>query len=87
MNVPEIFNLLVRTPNMNDDDTEGKGCGFSTKLIRKLTDFFLLIIGERASTNIPLSKMRYLIKMAKLTCLYKPMHLPLDDYPQYYDKP
>ena len=86
MSVIERLNLLVRTLNMNDDDNEAKVCGILTKLIRKLTDLFFLIIGEKASTNLPLNRNYYLRKMSKLTCLYGPMYLPLDDYPQYYDK-
>ena len=86
MNVLEKFNLLVRTLNMNDDDKEGKICGISTKFIRKLTDLSFLIIGEKASTDIPLNKTNNLRKMEKLICLYEPMYLPWDDYPPYSDK-
>ena len=47
--------------------------------------FFFIIIGEIASTNIPSSKM-YLKTIAKLTCLYGPTYLHLDDYPPFSDK-
>ena len=70
---------------MNDDNKE-KCCGVSTDFIRKLTDLFFIIIGEKASTNIPLRKIYCLIKSAALTCIYGPMYLELDDYPTYYDK-
>ena len=70
--------------NINDDDAENC-CGISTDFIRKLTDFFI-IIGEKASTNIPLSKMNHLRKCATLACLYGPMYLQLYDYPPYSDK-
>ena len=86
MNVTEKSNLLVRTLNMNDDDPEAKFCGILTNFIRKPTDFFFIIIGEKASTNIPLKKMYYLIKMEKVACLYGPMYLPFDDYALNYDK-
>ena len=58
----------------------------STDFIRKSTDLFLIIIGEKYSTNIPLSKIYRLRKSATLTCLYGPMYLHLDDYPPYSDK-
>ena len=80
------MNLLVRTLNMNDDENEAKVCGILAKFIRKLKDLFFLIIGGKASTNIPLKKTYYLGKMEKLTCLYGHMYLTLDDYPPYYDK-
>ena len=86
MSVIERLHLLVRTLNMNDDDNEAKVCGILTKFIRKLTDLFFLIIGEKASINTPLNRAYYLWKMAKLTCLYVPMYLPLDDYQPYSDK-
>ena len=70
---------------MNDDDME-KCCGVSTDFIRKLTDLFFIIIGEKASTNIPLRKMYHLRKCATLICLYVPMYLQLDEYPPYSDK-
>ena len=77
----KLYNL-VKTLNMNDDKTE-KCCGVSTYFIRKLTDYFLIIIGEKASTYIPLRKNYRLRKVAKMTCLYGPMYLQLDDYPPY----
>ena len=57
MNVLEKLHLLFRTINMNDDDNEAKVCGISTNFIRKLTDFFFIIIGGKSSTKIPLNKM------------------------------
>ena len=88
----EIFKIylekcynLVKTLNMNDDDME-KCCGVSTDFIRKLTDFLFILIGEKASINIPLRKMNRLRKSATLTCIYGPMYLQLDDYPPYSDK-
>ena len=76
---------LVKTQNINDDNEENC-CGVSTGLIRKLTDLFFTAIGEKASTNIPLSKIHRLRKGAKMTRLYGTMYLELDDYPPYYDK-
>ena len=70
---------------MNNEDLD-KCCGVSTDFIRKLIGFFFIIIGEKASTNIPLRKMNWLRKNAMLTCLYGPMYLQLDDYPPYSDK-
>ena len=67
----KLYNL-VKTFNMNDDNKE-KCFGVSTDFIRKLTDLFFIIIGEKASTNIPLRKMYRLRKSATLTCLYRPM--------------
>ena len=80
----ELYNL-VKTLNMNDKNNE-KCCGVSTDSIRKLTGFFFRIIGEKASANIPLSKMYRLRKSATLTYLYVLMYLELDDYPPYSDK-
>ena len=70
---------------MNDDKTE-KCCGVSTDFIRKVMDLFFVIIGEKASKNIPLRKMYCLRKIAKMTCQYVPMYLKLDNYPPYSDK-
>ena len=81
----EKFYDLIKKLNMNDDKTE-KCCGVSTYFIRKLTDFFFIIIGEKASKNIPLSKMYRFGKIAKLTCLYGTTCLQLDDYPPYSDE-
>ena len=60
LNVIEKLYLLVRTLNMSDDDNEAKVCGILTKFIRKLTDLYFLIIGEKASTNTPLNRAYYL---------------------------
>ena len=70
---------------MNNDDMENC-CDVSTDFIRKWTDLFFIIIGEKASTNIPLRKMYRLRKCATLTFLYGPIYLKLDDYPPYSDK-
>ena len=70
---------------MNDDKTENC-CGVSTDFIRKLTDFFFIIIGEKISAKIPLSKMYCLRKIAKMTFIYGPMYLQSDDYPPYSDQ-
>ena len=86
MNVLEKLHLLVITLNMNDDDNRAKICGISNRLIKKLTYLLFIMIGEKASTNIPLNKTYYLRKMAKLTCLYVLVYLPLDDYPPYSDE-
>ena len=51
----KLYNL-VKTLNMNDDNEE-KCYGVSTYFIRNLTDSFFVIIGEKSSANIPLSKM------------------------------
>ena len=85
MSAMEKLYNLVKTMNINFDNME-KCCGVSTGFIRKLTDLFFIIIGEKASTNIPLSKMYRLRKCATLTCIYGPMYLQLDDYPPYYDR-
>ena len=77
----KLYNL-VKKLNMNDDKTE-KCCGVSSDFIGKLTDFFFILIGEKASKNVSLRKMYRLRKIAKLTCLYGPMYLQLDDYPPY----
>ena len=53
--IKKLYNP-VKTLNMNDDNEEN--CyGVSTDSIREWTDFFFITIGEKASTNIPLSKM------------------------------
>ena len=70
---------------MNDDNEE-KCYGVSTNFIRKWTNLFFVIIGEKAYTNIPLSKMYHLNKIETLTCLYVPLYLYLDDYSPYSDK-
>ena len=86
MNVIEKLYLLFITLNMNDEENEEKVCGISTKFIKKLIDFFLLIMGEQASTNSSLNKTFYLIKMSQLTCLYGPIYIPLHYYPPHFDK-
>ena len=75
----KLYNL-VKTLNINYDNEE-KCCGVSNDFIRRLTGFIYIIIGEKASTNIPLSKIYCLRKSATLTCLYGTMYLELDDYP------
>ena len=80
----KIYNI-VKTLNMKDDNME-KCCGVSTDFIRILTDLFFIIIGEKAPTHIPLSKMYRLRKISTLTCPYVTMYLQLDDYPPYSDK-
>ena len=80
----KLYNL-VKTLNMNDVKKENC-CGVSTYFIRKLRDLFFIIIGEKASTNIPLSKMYRLRKISTLKCIYGPMYLKLDDYPTHSDK-
>ena len=82
-NVLEKLYLLVRTLMMNDDNEE-KCYGISADFIRKLKEFFIIIC-EKASTNIPLSKRYHFLKSAILTCIYRPMYLQFDDYPPYYD--
>ena len=79
----KLYNI-VKTLNMNDDNEEN--CyGFSTDFIIKFTDFFFITIGEKASTDILLSKMYRLRKCGTLPCPYEPMYLHLDEYPPYYD--
>ena len=56
----KLYNL-VEILNTNNEDID-KCCGVSTDFIRKLTDTFFIIIGEKASTNIPWSKMNRLKK-------------------------
>ena len=79
----KLYNL-VKKLNMNDD--KKKCCGVLTDFIRKLTDLFFIIIGEKASANVPLRKIYCLRKITKLTCLYGPMYLQLNDYPPYSDE-
>ena len=67
--------------NTNDDENEEKLYGILTNFIRKLTDFFFVIIGEKSSSNIPLNNMYYVIKSAKLTYIYVHMYLQLYDSP------
>ena len=81
IDLEKLYNL-VKTLNMNDENME-KCCGVSTDFIRKFTDLFFIIIGEKASTKIPLRKMYRLRKVETLICLYGPMFLQLDDYPPY----
>ena len=85
MSALESLYNLVKKLNMNDDNDE-KCYGVSTDFIRKLTDLFFITIGEKASTNIPLSKIYRLRKSATLTRLYGSMCLELDDYLPYSDK-
>ena len=47
---------------------------------------FFIIIGEKSSTNVPLTKMYRLRNFSEMTCIYGPMYLQLDDYLPYYDK-
>ena len=56
MNALEKIYLLVKTLNTNDD-------GISTDFIRNLTGLFFIIIGEKASTNTPLSKVYHFKKV------------------------
>ena len=60
---------LVETLNTNNEDID-KCCGVSTDFISKLTDFFFIIIGEKASTNIPWSKMNRLKKYNADMCIW-----------------
>ena len=69
----KLYNL-VKTLNINNDDME-KCCGVSTDFIRKLTDFFLIIIGEKFSTKNPLRKICRLSNCATLTCIHGTMYL------------
>ena len=85
MNVLEKLYILVKTLNVNDDNKE-KCYGVSTDSIRKLTDSFFIIIGEKASTNIPLRKIYRFKESATLTRLYVTIYLNVDDYPPHYDK-
>ena len=47
--------VFVKILNMNDDNDE-KSYGVSTDFVRKLTDFFFITIGEKASTTKNLEK-------------------------------
>ena len=47
----KLYNL-VKTLNMNDENME-KCCGVSTDFIRKLTNFFFIIIGENPQQTLP----------------------------------
>ena len=69
---------------MNDDNEE-KCYGNSTYFIRILIDQLFIIIGEKATKRTLLRKMYCLKRGATLTCVYGPIYLQLDDYPQYSD--
>ena len=56
MSVIEKLNLLLRTLNTNDSENEEKLYGIWPNLSEKMTGFFVIIIGEKASTNLPLNK-------------------------------
>ena len=58
--IEKLYNT-VKTFNINDDNDE-KCYGVSTDFIRKLTDLFFIIIGEKSSTDITLSRMYHLKK-------------------------
>ena len=47
----KLYNL-IKILNMKDDNME-KCCGVSTHFIRKLTDFFLMIIVEKPQQTFP----------------------------------
>ena len=85
MSVIEKLYNLVKKLNMNDDN-EDKCCGVSTDLIIKLIDLFFITIGEKASTNIFLSKIHCLRKVVTMTHLYGLMYLELEDCTPYSDK-
>ena len=70
---------------MNDEDEE-KCYGVPTDFIKELTNIFFIIIGEKASKNLTLSKLYHLGKTETLKRLYGPMYLEFDDYPPYSDK-
>ena len=79
----KLYNI-VKTLNMNGDNEEN--CyGVSTDFIKIFTCFFFIIIGEKVSTKIPLSRMYHLRKLLTTTRLYGTMYLELDDYPPYSD--
>ena len=67
---------------MNDDNEE-KCYVVSTDFIRKLTDLFLIFIGEKSLTKIPLSNMYRLGKSETLTRLYRTVYIELDYYSPY----
>ena len=73
--VDKLYNL-VKTLNINDDNDK-KCFGVSTYFIRKLTGLFFITIGEKTTTNIPMSNIHLLTKSATLTRLYEPMYLEL----------
>ena len=82
MSVLEKLYNLVKTLNMNDDNEE-KCYVVSTDFIRKLTDLFLIFIGEKSLTKIPLSNMYRLGKSETLTRLYRTVYIELDYYSPY----
>ena len=51
MNDLEKLYLLVKALNMSDD-IEEKCYGVSTDFIRKFTDYFFMLIGKKAYTNV-----------------------------------
>ena len=77
MNIIEKLYLLFKTLNMNDNNVE-KCHSISTGFIRKLADLFFMIVGEKESTNIPLSKMYCLGKSETLTRINRSIYLELD---------
>ena len=44
---------------MKKDEKEENLYGISTNFIRKIYDFFIMIIGETSFSNIPLKKMHF----------------------------
>ena len=62
---PVIYRLnsIVRTLNMNEYGNAEKLYGILTNFIRKMTDYFFTIIGEKDSSNNPLKKMYSLEKV------------------------
>ena len=55
MNALDKLYFICQKFNINDDNEE-KCYGVSINLIKKLTDLFFIIIGEKASTNTPLRR-------------------------------
>ena len=84
-NLLEKYYLLVNTLNMNNDDIEAKFSAILTKIIRKFTDFFFIIFGEKHQQIFPWKNV-LLKKKSKLTRSYGLINLQLDNYPPYSDK-
>ena len=84
MSNKEKFYSLVKRLNVEEEYNEENLYEISTNFIRKLTDFFFILICKKVSTNIPLNMMYYK-KNANLICLFGPVYLHLDEYPPSSD--
>ena len=77
MDAIEKLYLILRTLKMNESDNEEIFYEVLTNFIRKLTYLFFIIIDENISTNIPLNKMYYFLKVQNWHFYMKPCTLHL----------